>query len=78
MEQTGPFAADRANRGIMTTLALSVMLASLGTSITNIALPALTEAFSARFHDAQWVVVAYLAALTVSVVIVGGSATPTG
>jgi MFS family permease len=71
MGQTEPIAADGASRGIMTTLALSMMLASLGTSITNIALPALTEAFSARFHDAQWVVVAYLTTLTVSVVIVG-------
>ena len=55
----------------MTTLALSMMLGSLGTSITNIALPALTEAFAAPFQDVQWVVVAYLAAMTVSVVIVG-------
>jgi len=55
----------------MLTLALSMLLASLGTSIANIALPALAEAFSASFTQVQWVVVAYLAALTVSVVIVG-------
>jgi MFS family permease len=71
MEQAVPLSADKANRRVMTTLALSMMLGSLGTSITNVALPALTEAFAAPFHDVQWVVVAYLAALTVSVVIAG-------
>ncbi|PZN99376.1 MAG: MFS transporter [Hyphomicrobiales bacterium] len=62
---------DVAGRAVMTTLALSMLLASLGTSIANIALPTLAEAFSAPFHHVQWVVVAYLAALTVSVVIAG-------
>ena len=60
-----------ANRASMVVLGLSMLLASLGTSIANIALPALAEAFSARFQDVQWVVVAYLAALTVSVVVAG-------
>ncbi|EKM98222.1 MFS transporter [Acidocella sp. MX-AZ02] len=55
----------------MATLALSMLLSSLGTSIANIALPALTDAFSAPFHHVQWVVIAYLAALTASVVFVG-------
>ncbi|GLS19164.1 MFS transporter [Labrys miyagiensis] len=53
------------------TLALSTGLASLGTSIANIALPALAEAFAAPFSQVQAVVVAYLAALTISVVIAG-------
>jgi MFS family permease len=48
-----------------------MLLASLGISTANIALPALAEALSAPFGQVQWVVVAYLAALTVSVVIVG-------
>ena len=52
-------------------LALSMLLASLGTSIANIALPALTEAFSAPFSHVQTVVVAYLATLTVFVIIAG-------
>lgn len=52
-------------------LALSALLASLGTSIANIALPALAEAFSARFAAVQAVVVVYLVALTVSVVLAG-------
>ncbi len=55
----------------MAALALSMLLASLGTSIANIALPTLSQAFSAPFHDVQWVVVAYLATLTISVVIAG-------
>jgi MFS family permease len=71
MEQTGSTSAGRAARGITAVLALSMLLASLGTSIANIALPALAEAFAAPFHQVQWVVVAYLAALTVSVVLVG-------
>lgn len=46
-------------------------MASLGTSIANIALPALATAFAAPFPQVQAVVVAYLATLTVSVVIAG-------
>lgn len=60
-----------ANGGTLVTLALSMLLASLGTSIANIALPALSERFAAPFHRIQWVVIAYLAALTVSAVFVG-------
>jgi MFS family permease len=52
-------------------LALSALLASLGTSIANIALPALAQAFQAPFAEVQAVVVAYLATLTVSVVVAG-------
>ena len=53
------------------TLGLAMLLASLGTSIANIALPTLAEAFSAPFSQVQAVVVAYLVALTVSVVLAG-------
>ena len=52
-------------------LALSALLASLGTSIANIALPTLAQAFAAPFAEVQAVVVAYLAALTISVVVAG-------
>lgn len=62
---------DRGTTGVTAALALSMLLASLGTSITNIALPTLTEAFAAPFAEVQAVVVSYLAALTVSVVIAG-------
>ncbi|MBZ9935214.1 MFS transporter [Mesorhizobium sp. BR1-1-16] len=71
MDQLAKAVSDKANRGVQATLALSMLLASLGTSIANIALPALTDAFAAPFSAVQWVVVAYLAGLTVSVVVVG-------
>ncbi len=71
MDETGLPASNRAQRGTVATLALSMLLASLGTSIANIALPALAAAFDAPFREVQWVVIAYLAAMTVSVVIVG-------
>ena len=71
MKHAESLASDRTKWKIVLTLALSMLLASLGTSIANVALPALAEAFSASFTQVQWVVVAYLAALTVSVVIVG-------
>lgn len=56
---------------ITITLGLSMFLASLGTSIANIALPTLATSFSAPFVQVQAVVVAYLAALTISVLIAG-------
>lgn len=55
----------------MASLALAMLLASLGTSIANIALPSLAEAFAAAFAQVQAVVVAYLAALTVAVLLAG-------
>ena len=67
----GPNAKRWAQAGMMATLALSMLLASLGTSIANIALPALAEAFAAPFVAVQAVVVAYLATLTVTVVVAG-------
>lgn len=71
MEQAEPLASARTPLGITITLALSMLLASLGTSIANIALPTLAKAFSAPFGEVQAVVVVYLAALTISVVIAG-------
>jgi MFS family permease len=71
MEQAESHASERTQSGITITLALSMLLASLGTSIANIALPTLVEAFSAPFAHVHAVVVAYLAALTISVVIAG-------
>lgn len=71
MEQAETLTKARKQSGITITLALAMLLASLGTSIANIALPALAEAFSAPFVEVQAVVVAYLAALTVAVVIAG-------
>jgi MFS family permease len=52
-------------------LALSALLASLGTSIANVALPTLADAFTAPFPRVQWVVLAYLLAMTVLIVSAG-------
>ncbi len=52
-------------------LSLSILLASLGTSIANVGLPTLAIAFDASFQQVQWVVLAYLLATTSLVVGVG-------
>jgi len=57
--------------GIMASLALCMLLPSLGTSIANVALPTLAIAFSATFQQVQWVVLAYLLATTTLIVSAG-------
>ncbi|WP_448951381.1 MFS transporter [Labrys neptuniae] len=52
-------------------LCLCILLSSLGTSIANVALPTLAVAFSASFEQVQWIVLAYLLAMTTLVVSVG-------
>ena len=52
-------------------LSLSMLLSSLGTSIANVALPTLAEAFAASFQQVQWVVLAYLLAITTLIVSAG-------
>ncbi|HEY0113659.1 MAG TPA: MFS transporter [Allosphingosinicella sp.] len=52
-------------------LSLCMLMSSLGTSIANVALPTLAEAFDASFQQVQWVVLAYLLSVTVAVVGVG-------
>jgi EmrB/QacA subfamily drug resistance transporter len=48
-----------------------MLLSSLGTSIANVALPTLAQAFGASFQDVQWIVLAYLLAITTLIVSVG-------
>ncbi len=48
-----------------------MLMAALGTSIANIALPTLAAAFGAAFQQVQWVVLAYLLAITTLIVGVG-------
>jgi EmrB/QacA subfamily drug resistance transporter len=48
-----------------------MLLSSLGTSIANVALPTLAQAFNASFQAVQWIVLAYLLAITSLVVSVG-------
>ncbi|MEB2625269.1 MFS transporter [Pseudomonas sp. YuFO8] len=58
-------------KGALASLSLAMLLSSLGTSIANVGLPSLTQAFSASFQQVQWVVIAYLLAITASIVSVG-------
>jgi len=44
---------------------------SLDTSIANVGLPTLAHAFTASFQDVQWIVLAYLLAITALIVSVG-------
>jgi EmrB/QacA subfamily drug resistance transporter len=59
------------NQGALVSLSLSMLLSSLGTSIANVGLPTLAEAFDASFQAVQWVVLAYLLAITALIVSVG-------
>src|SRR5574338_444028 len=52
-------------------LSLSMLLSSLGTSIANVGLPMLAQAFTASFQEVQWIVLAYLLAITTLIVSVG-------
>lgn len=56
---------------VLGSLALCMLLPSLGTSIANVALPTLVEAFAASFQEVQWVVLAYLLATTTLIVSAG-------
>ncbi|WP_411741639.1 MFS transporter [Pseudomonas sp. GL-RE-20] len=58
-------------QGALASLSLSMLLSSLGTSIANVGLPTLAEAFSASFQAVQWVVLAYLLSITALIVSVG-------
>lgn len=59
------------SRGARVSLCLSMLLASLGTSIANVGLPSLAQAFATSFHAVQWVVLAYLLAITAVIVTAG-------
>lgn len=58
-------------RWALASLSLAVLLSSLGTSIANVGLPTLALAFNAPFQQVQWVVLAYLLAITTLIVSVG-------
>jgi EmrB/QacA subfamily drug resistance transporter len=55
----------------LASLSLSMLLSSLGTSIANVGLPTLAQAFTASFQQVQWIVLAYLLAITTLIVSVG-------
>ena len=65
-------------RWALASLSLSILLASLGTSIANVGLPTLAQAFTASFQAVQWIVLAYLLAITTLIVSVGRLGDMTG
>ena len=68
-----PSGTDRvpAPRWTLAALSLAMLLSALGSSIGNVALPTLAHAFDASFQAVQWVVLAYLLAITVLIVSAG-------
>lgn len=58
-------------RWALASLSLSMLMPSLDTSIANAGLPTLEKAFNASFQEIQWIVLAYLLALTSLIVSVG-------
>jgi len=58
-------------RWALASLSLSMLMSSLDTSIANAGLPTLAQAFTASFQAVQWIVLAYLLAITTLIVSVG-------
>ncbi|BCO25918.1 riboflavin transporter RibZ [Rhodoferax lithotrophicus] len=56
---------------VLLSLSLAMLLSSLGISITNVALPTLAQVFQVPFQAVQWVVLAYLLAITSLIVGAG-------
>ncbi|GIG56334.1 MFS transporter [Longispora fulva] len=69
--QDQPTGLTSSARWALASLSLSMLLASLGTSIANVGLPTLAHAFTASFQEVQWIVLAYLLAITTLIVSVG-------
>ncbi|TPK77507.1 MFS transporter [Mesorhizobium sp. B2-4-17] len=55
----------------LASLSLATLLSSLGTSIASVGLPSLMQVFGAPFQAVQWVVLAYLLAITTLIVSAG-------
>ncbi|GGO61425.1 Major Facilitator Superfamily protein [Roseovarius pacificus] len=68
MSDTAP---ERAPLPILTALAAASLTASLGISVASVLLPTLTRSFDVTVSQAQWVVLAYLMAVTVTIVSAG-------
>src|SRR5882724_13505820 len=73
-----PLAQAPAVRWVLAGLSLSMLLSSLGISISNVGLPNLAQAFNASFQEVQWIVLAYLLAITTLIVGVGRLGDVTG
>ena len=70
-QPAGHLASPASVRWALASLSLSMLLSSLGTSIANVGLPTLAQEFEASFQRVQWVVLAYLLAITTLIVSVG-------
>ncbi|EJL95237.1 arabinose efflux permease family protein [Pseudomonas sp. GM102] len=62
---------SRSVRWTLASLSLSMLMPSLDTSIANAGLATLAQAFDASFQEVQWIVLAYLLAITTLIVSVG-------
>ena len=71
MDTTTPLPSTPAPRGVLAGLGLAMLLPALGTSIANVALPALARQLALPSTHVQWVVIAYLLTLTAAVVAAG-------
>ncbi len=63
--------SGRAARGALAALGLCLFLPALGTGSAPVLLPTLAGTFAASFQEVQWVVLAYLLAITTLIVGVG-------
>lgn len=66
-----PTPSPAANKRTLAALAGAILLASLGISIATVALPSLATVFAVGVQQVQWVVLAYLLALTCVIVVAG-------
>lgn len=71
MNIASPGPREGASHGVLASLSLSMLLSSLGTSIANVGLPAIAQSYGATFQQVQWVVLAYLLAITTLIVTAG-------
>ena len=71
MTASSPTPSPASARWALAALSLSMLLSSLGSSIANVGLPTLAQAFDATFQQAQWIVIAYLLAITALIVSMG-------
>lgn len=72
--QVGLVSAPQQNQSTawaLASLSLATLLSSLGTSIASVGLPSLMQTFGASFQAVQWVVLAYLLAITTLIVSAG-------
>ncbi len=68
---TRPVKLTSSVRWALAALSLSMLMPSLDTSIANAGLPTLALGLNASFQEAQWIILAYLLAITTLIVSVG-------